>query len=177
MRAAQVPRQVEARSRLVAAAASSSTVKHLALVGGAGLLELPRSTPEAPVRVCDGVSSRTSALFDSQYSEYNRAHVSTLEALQSSGLRYTMLCPGFMVDEPSAHKEAAARVFVGTNPTLLDGLGGLVATYDEVATVATRAVLEAPTAWQNALVGVASREGDYWPRFARGVWRYTIQRQ
>ena len=99
------------------------------------------------------------------------------KALQASGLRYTMLCPGFMVDELSAHKEAAARVFVGTNPTLLDGLGGLVATYDEVAAVATRAVLEAPTAWQNALVGVASREGDYWPRFARGVWRYTIQRQ
>jgi putative NADH-flavin reductase len=172
---------------------TSAGVRRLVLVGGAGLLGLPGGGEAGGLRaVMDGPLSKLAQRFNRQYSAYNRAHRQNYAALQAAALpEYTVLCPGFMLDVEQRYRIDAPgggrchpppRVLVDVNETPLWGLGGLVATYDEVAEVAARAVLAptvpgeppaGPDTYHNKLVGVAT-DDSYVVRLAGGVVQYYL---
>ena len=61
--------------------------------------------------------------------------------------------------------------FFGLNDTPLGGLGGLIATYDEVADLAVETILDSTDKYHRVCVGVATGE-QYWGRLVRGMWQY-----
>ena len=119
----------------------------------------------------DGPISQLAQIFNSQYGQFNRSHRQNYSTLQQAdGLKWTMLAPGFMLDETSSPANAPTY-FRGLNDTPLGGAGGLVATYDEVADLAVEVILAGTEEYNHVCVGVATGE-QYWARLIRGMWKY-----
>jgi hypothetical protein len=81
-----------------------------------------------------------------------------------------MVCPGFMLPETSSATNSPVH-FLRVNDTPLFGLGGLVATYDEVADLLVETILDDTGKCSNMCVGIATGE-QYWGRLLRGMWTY-----
>ena len=97
-------------------AAKAAGTQKVVLVGGGGVLELPspqgggsarRAAETIPAEsasallVSDGWASSAAQMMNPLYAQYNASHRSNYAALVSANFpSYTMLCPGFMLDQP-----------------------------------------------------------------------------
>jgi hypothetical protein len=142
-------------------AAQRNGVRRVVLVGGGGVLALPSS-------------SRLAGAVNPLYDQYNRAHRVNHDALEGAGFaEWTMICPGFMIDDNKHFSRQPAQRLFDVNNRLAHSrgileLGGLCATFGEVGQVCRGVLRDTSGQYNRRRVGIASLTG-YWRKFLHGI--------